>query len=79
MFGEAALVRPALCNHDPLADEPRLPPERRRDLGGQSATPIRHRQQVVGIDKLGLELDEEQHVISGMPGDDVERRARQSG
>ena len=71
MLGESALVGAAVGNDNPLPDDQRIPSERRNDLLGKAPPAIRHHEEVVGIDQLGLQLHEEKRPARRAPRDKI--------
>ena len=72
MLCEPTPVRSTLGDDDPLRHAFGHPPKRRDDLCGQPAAPISHREQIIHINKLRLELDQQDGSGSGVPCHEVD-------
>ncbi len=71
MVGKAARVRPSRREHDPLRNGVRFPAEWLDDDCRQAPSAPRHREQVVDVRELGLDLDKKQGSARCLPRDEV--------
>ena len=75
MRRDPCAVRPARSNDDPTRDSKRIPTAALDDLPGKSDLPIERPDEFVDVRDVGLELDDQQRSVAGVPGDDVDHAA----
>jgi len=72
MLGDAPPIRPTLGNHNPLTNASWFPTELSDDGGREPPPTVCHRQEVIDVHELGLELYQEERSRPLVPGNEVD-------
>ena len=72
MCGETPMVRPAICNDDPLGDLHGAPVEWSRNHRAEPFPTVRGREEIEDVNQLCLELDQQDSLGPLVPRHDVD-------